>query len=82
MYDVGKLITLRAVVVHGSFSAAGQAMQLTQPAVPRQIALLERQAGTQLVRRTRHGVRATEAARHHRASVTDVCTHLPHTSWA
>jgi DNA-binding transcriptional LysR family regulator len=63
MYDVGKLITLRAVVVHGSFSAAGQAMQLTQPAVSRQIALLERQAGTQLVRRTRHGVRATEAGR-------------------
>jgi DNA-binding transcriptional LysR family regulator len=63
MYDVVKLATLRAVVVHGSFSAAGQALQLTQPAVSRQISLLERQAGTQLVHRTRHGVRATEAGR-------------------
>jgi DNA-binding transcriptional LysR family regulator len=63
MYNVGKLATLRAVVMHGSFSAAGQVLQLTQPAVSRQIALLERQAGTQLVRRGRHGVRATEAGR-------------------
>jgi DNA-binding transcriptional LysR family regulator len=63
MYDVVKLATLRAVVMHGSFSAAGKALQLSQPAVSRQIALLERQAGTQLVRRTRHGVSATEAGR-------------------
>src|SRR3954451_15557660 len=63
MYDVVKLATLRAVVVHGSFSAAGHALQLTQPAVSRQIALLERQAGTQLVRRSRRGVLPTEAGR-------------------
>jgi DNA-binding transcriptional LysR family regulator len=61
MYDVVKLATLRAVVAHGSFSAAGQALQLTQPAVSRQITLLERQTGTQLVSRSRNGVRATEA---------------------
>jgi DNA-binding transcriptional LysR family regulator len=63
MLDVGKLITLRAVVEHGSFSAAGEALSLTQPAVSRQISLLERQAGTQLVRRTRQGVLPTEAGR-------------------
>jgi DNA-binding transcriptional LysR family regulator len=63
MYDVVKLATLRAVVAHGSFSAAGQSLQLTQPAVSRQITLLERQAGTQLVRRTRNGIGATEAGR-------------------
>lgn len=63
MYDVVKLATLRAVVVHGSFSAAGHALQLTQPAVSRQIALLERQVGTQLVRRSRRGILATEAGR-------------------
>jgi DNA-binding transcriptional LysR family regulator len=63
MYDVVKLATLRAVVVHGSFSAAGHALQLTQPAVSRQIALLERQVGTQLVRRSRRGVLPTEAGR-------------------
>src|ERR671932_1618491 len=63
MLDVGKLATLRAVVAHGSFSAAGQALNLTQPAVSRQVSLLERQTGTQLVRRTQQGVRPTEAGR-------------------
>src|SRR5918992_1365396 len=63
MLDVGKLATLRAVVAHGSFSAAGHAIGLTQPAVSRQVSVLERQVGTQLVRRTRHGVHATEAGR-------------------
>ncbi|HEV3376638.1 MAG TPA: LysR family transcriptional regulator [Thermoleophilaceae bacterium] len=63
MLDVGKLATLRAVVEHGSFSAAGHAIGLTQPAVSRQISVLERQMGIQLVRRTQHGVHATEAGR-------------------
>src|SRR3954451_1499660 len=63
MLDVGKLATLRAVIAHGSFSAAGHALNLTQPAVSRQVSLLERRLGTQLVRRTQHGVRPTEAGR-------------------
>jgi DNA-binding transcriptional LysR family regulator len=63
MLDVDKLATLRAVVANGSFSAAGEALALTQPAVSRQVSLLERQVGTQLVRRTRQGVRPTEAGR-------------------
>src|SRR5919206_1606192 len=63
MLDVAKLATLRAVVAHGSFSAAGQALSLTQPAVSRQISLLERRLGTQLVRRTQRGVLPTEAGR-------------------
>src|SRR5919108_2046392 len=63
MLDVPKLATLRAVVAHGSFSAAGAALGLTQPAVSRQVSLLERQAGTQLVRRTQQGVHPTEAGR-------------------
>src|SRR4051794_26416043 len=63
MLDVGKLATLRAVVAHGSFSAAGQALNLTQPAVSRQVSLLERRLGTQLVRRTQQGVLPTEAGR-------------------
>jgi DNA-binding transcriptional LysR family regulator len=63
MYDVVKLATLRAVVQHGSFSAAAQSLRLTQPAVSRQVTLLERQTGTQLLRRTRQGVRPTEAGR-------------------
>jgi DNA-binding transcriptional LysR family regulator len=63
MIDVAKLATLRAVVAHGSFSAAGDALSLTQPAVSRQVSLLERQLGTQLVRRTQQGVLPTEAGR-------------------
>lgn len=63
MYDVVKLATLRAVVRHGSFSSAAQSLRLTQPAVSRQITLLERHAGTPLLRRTRQGVRPTEAGR-------------------
>jgi len=63
MLDAAKLATLRAVVAHGSFSAAGHALSLTQPAVSRQVSLLERQVGTQLVRRTQQGVRPTEAGR-------------------
>jgi DNA-binding transcriptional LysR family regulator len=61
--DVTKLATLRSVVALGSFSAAGRELSLTQPAVSRQIALLERQVGTQLVWRTRQGVHPTEAGR-------------------
>src|SRR3982750_3608199 len=61
MLDVAKLATLRAVIEHRSFSAAGQALGLTQPAVSRQVSLLERRLGTQLVRRTQRGVHPTEA---------------------
>src|SRR5918998_4878841 len=63
MLDVVKLATLRAVVERGSFSAAGEVLALTQPAVSRQVSALERQLGTQLVRRTRQGVYPTEAGR-------------------
>jgi len=63
MLDAVKLATFRAVLAHGSFSSAGEALALTQPAVSRQVSLLEAQLGTQLVRRTRQGVHPTEAGR-------------------
>jgi DNA-binding transcriptional LysR family regulator len=63
MLDVTKLATLREVVEQGSFSAAAARLNLTQPAVSRQVALLEQGLGLQLVRRTRQGVFATEAGR-------------------
>ena len=63
MLNVTWMRTLREVAERGSFSAAAQAMAFTQPAVSRQVALLERQAGTPLVARTRQGVRLTEAGR-------------------
>jgi DNA-binding transcriptional LysR family regulator len=55
--------TLREVAARGSFSAAAQALSYTQPAVSRQIALLEREAGLPLVVRTRRGVHLTRAGR-------------------
>lgn len=55
--------TLREVAEHGSFSAAADALHLTQPAVSRQVALLEAQAGMPLVLRSRRGVRLTAAGR-------------------
>jgi DNA-binding transcriptional LysR family regulator len=61
MLDAAKLATLRAVIEGGSFSAAARRLQLTQPAVSRQVGLLEAQLGTPLVRRTRQGVQPTEA---------------------
>jgi DNA-binding transcriptional LysR family regulator len=63
MLDAAKLATLRAVIDAGSFSAAARARSLTQPAVSRQITLLEAQLGTPLLRRSRQGVAPTEAGR-------------------
>lgn len=61
MMDVDKMATLRTVLAHGSFSAAAQALHLTQPAVSRQVTILEWHLGVQLVRRTQRGVYPTEA---------------------
>jgi DNA-binding transcriptional LysR family regulator len=61
MLDVGLMATLREVVRRGSFSGAAEALALSQPAVSRQVALLERRVGQQLVVRTRQGVQPTAA---------------------
>lgn len=54
---------LREVVRHGSFSKAAQALFLTQPAVSRQVAKLEREVGVRLLERTPAGLRLTDAGR-------------------
>jgi DNA-binding transcriptional LysR family regulator len=59
--DVRRLRVLREVAHHGSFSAAAEALAFTQPAVSRQIATLEAEAGTRLVDRSARGVRLTPA---------------------
>ena len=61
MLDPRRLQVLRAVAVHGSVSAAADALFLTQPAVSRQLAKLEQEAGTRLLGRTPRGVRLTAA---------------------
>jgi DNA-binding transcriptional LysR family regulator len=61
MLDPRRLALLREVVRHGSFSGAAAALYLTQPAVSRQIAKLEEEAGVRLIERTARGLRLTEA---------------------
>ena len=61
MLDVRRLKVLREVAVRGSFSAAAEALAFTQPAVSRQIATLEAEAGTPLVERGARGIRLTAA---------------------
>ncbi|MFB4277986.1 LysR family transcriptional regulator [Nonomuraea sp. MTCD27] len=61
MFDITKLRVLVAVADHGSMTLAAAALSYTQPAVSRHIALLERQAGLPLVRRTGAGVELTPA---------------------
>src|SRR3954454_10492250 len=61
MLDVRRLRVLREVAHHGSFSAAAESLAFTQPAVSRQIATLEAEAGARLVERSARGVRLTQA---------------------
>ncbi len=61
MLDVRRLRVLREVAAHGSFSAAAESLDFTQPAVSRQIATLETEAGARLVERSARGVRLTQA---------------------
>src|SRR3954452_461540 len=61
MLNVQRLRVLREVAQHGSFSAATEALSFTQPAVSKQIATLEAEAGAKLLERTPRGIRLTEA---------------------
>lgn len=72
MLDAGKLATFRAVAELGSLSAAARACSLTQPAVSRQVAVLEAQLGTALLDRSRRGVTPTAAGRALAARAADI----------
>jgi DNA-binding transcriptional LysR family regulator len=63
MLDATRLRVFREVAQRGSISAAADALSFTQPAVSRQIATLEREAGAQLLERLPRGIRLTEAGR-------------------
>ncbi|MEV2274884.1 LysR family transcriptional regulator [Nocardiopsis sp. NPDC049922] len=62
MLSVDRLRVLHAVAVHGSLSAASQALHVTNSAVSQQLTKLEREVGQPLVERTGRGVRLTDAA--------------------
>ncbi|MFF9207518.1 MULTISPECIES: LysR family transcriptional regulator [unclassified Streptomyces] len=57
------LRVFRAVAEQGTFTAAAASLGYTQSAVSRQIAAIERAAGTELLERRRQGVRLTAAGR-------------------
>jgi DNA-binding transcriptional LysR family regulator len=61
MLDPRRLLTFREVARLGSFSRAGEALALTQPAVSQQVAALERQLATRLLDRGPGGPTTTEA---------------------
>src|SRR3954468_7121392 len=61
MLDVKRLQVLRTVAHTGSFSAAAEVLSFTQPAISRQIATLEVEAGAKLVERGARGIRLTPA---------------------
>lgn len=63
MLDVKRLRILREVVARGSFSAAAEALYLSQSAVSQQVATLEREVGMTLLERTREGTKPTDAGR-------------------
>jgi molybdate transport repressor ModE-like protein len=63
MLDVKRLRVLREVANRGSFSAAAEALYLSQSAVSQQIATLEREVGMTLLERTREGTKPTDAGR-------------------
>jgi DNA-binding transcriptional LysR family regulator len=61
MLDPRRLLTFREVARQRSFSRAGEALSLTQPAVSQQVAALERQLGVRLLDRGPGGPAPTEA---------------------
>ncbi|MGI5292547.1 LysR family transcriptional regulator [Nonomuraea polychroma] len=63
MLDPWSLAVLVEVGRLGSFSAAAEELSMTQPAVSRQIATLERRTGVRLFERLPRGVRPTDAGR-------------------
>lgn len=61
MLDVKRLRILREVASQGSFSAAADALYLSQSAVSQQVATLEREVGMPLLARVSEGPQLTEA---------------------
>jgi DNA-binding transcriptional LysR family regulator len=63
MLDVKRLRVLGEVARRGSFSAAAEALYLSQSAVSQQVATLEREVGMPLLERTRNGPKLNEAGK-------------------
>ncbi|MEM7226772.1 MAG: LysR family transcriptional regulator [Pseudomonadota bacterium] len=74
--DWNRLRTFRIVTEIGSFTRAALELGLTQSAVSRQIAALERELGTALFIRSRHGLVLTEAGEYFLKTVNEMTRQL------
>jgi LysR family transcriptional regulator, regulator of abg operon len=61
--DPRRLLDLLAVAKHGSFSAAAEALGVSQPGLSQSIAQLEHVLGVRVLMRDRHGARLTDYGR-------------------
>lgn len=61
MLNVHRMRLLREVASHGSIAAAAEALYLTPSAVSQQLAVLQREAGVELLEHVGRGVRLTHA---------------------
>ena len=64
MFNINRLRILREIAARGSLTAAAEALYLSPSAVSQQMAVLEREAGVQLLDRVGRGVRLTVAGDH------------------
>jgi DNA-binding transcriptional LysR family regulator len=71
-----QLRLLLAVADHGGFTAAAERMGMSQPAISRSIAALERELGTALMVRHRDGVTLTEAGTRTAAHADEALRHI------
>ena len=62
MLDLRRVRLLRELAARGTIAAVADALQFTPSAVSQQLAILEREAGVQLLERAGRGVRLTDAA--------------------
>jgi DNA-binding transcriptional LysR family regulator len=62
MLDLHRLRLLHELHARGTIAAVGDALQFTPSAVSQQLAVLEREAGVQLLEKAGRGVRLTDAA--------------------
>lgn len=74
--DIDALQTLQAIAQHGSFTSAALALNVTQPAISKRVAKLEKYYGTQLLERSGHSIYLTESGRALLAASHDIDTRL------
>lgn len=78
MLNVNRLRMLREVAARGTIAAAAEALFMTPSAVSQQMAVLEREAGVELLERRGRGVSLTDAGRTLVASTERILAEIEH----